>query len=191
MRLLLFLLLTLLISSRSQAFAGDLGTRVDVDDKEVLLPQPVRLVAGDLLVPVEPVCQGLGDKITIDPVKNQIEIIRVQDGSVVDYDTTTGYTTVNGMPINTVKSMVPIMCVPGQVYLSLDIMAFLLGVSVQPSAERIDFNKQNIESAQVIKPTVSWKDMGVDYLDYGLTSDTVKLNPSMSAGPTQKLSGGR
>lgn len=179
------LLIALLASTFAAAFAGDLGTRVFVEDKEVLLSQPVRIVAGDLLVPLEPVCQGLGDKVTIDPVKNLIEIVRIQDGSIVQYDTTSGYTLINGMPSNTVKSLVPIMCVPGQVYLSLDVMAYLLGVRVNPSAERIDFAKQNIESAQVIKPSISWKDMGVDYLDYGLTSDTVKLNPSMNGGPTR------
>lgn len=95
-----------------------------VDDKEVVLPMPVRRVAGDILVPLEPVCQGLGNQITIDPIKNEITITRIQDGSIVIYNTASGDTTINSLPANSAKSLIPIMCAPGQVYLPLDILAY-------------------------------------------------------------------
>jgi hypothetical protein len=178
-------LLLVFIFTCSDARGQDKTTRVFVDDKEVVLPMPVRRVAGDILVPLEPVCQGLGNQVSIDPIKNQITITRIQDGSIVIYNTASGDTTINSLPANSAKSLIPVMCAPGQVYLPLDILAYLLGVAVAPGEDRIDFNKQTLESAEVVKPTISWKDRGVDFLDYGLAEDTVKLNPSLSGGATR------
>lgn len=166
------------------AQATDLSAKVFVDDKEITLPTPVRAVGRDMLLPLEPVCQALGSKLTLDPMKNTLEVTRVQDNSIAVYSTTTGDTVINGIPANSIKSMVPVMLVPGEVYLPVDICAFLLGVSIQPGLERIEITRNNLESAEVIRPKASWKDMAVDYLDYGLTEDSVKLNPKVSGGPT-------
>lgn len=167
-----------------QAQAKDLETKVFVDDKEITLSSPVRAVGRDLLVPIEPICQALGSRVSMDPMKNTLEVTRVQDNSIAIYSTTTGDTIVNGIPVNSVKSMEPVVLVPGQVYLPIDVCAFLLGVTVQAGLERIEIYRQNLESAVVLKPTVSWKDRAVDFIDYGVGEDSVKLNPEVSGGPT-------
>lgn len=184
-RLLLAFAICFSLCLTEKAQAEDLSTKVFLDDKEIALPNPVRSSGKELLLPLEPVCQALGSRLSMDPMKSVLEITRIQDGSVAIYSTNTGDTTINGIPANSVKSMVPIMLAPGQVYLPLDVCAFLLGVTIQPGLERIEINKQNLESAEIIKPKASWRDFGVDYLDYGLTEDSVKLNPKVAGGPTQ------
>lgn len=139
---------------------------------------------GDWLIPAFPIARELGSQITVVPDGSLIKITRAQDASTALYTPSTGELVVNGIPAGTYIPEVPLNVVPEFLALPPDLLAVLLGVSVQSGEERIDISRNMLKSSVVIQPHESWKDFGFDYLQTELGEYSLKLNPEVEGKPT-------
>ena len=174
-------LLTLNLPSRAEL---DTPPQIFLEGKPIIGMPVLSKSKNDWLIPVAPVARELGSQVEISADASTIRITRAQDGSTALYTPRTGEFIVNGIPSGSYIPEVPLNMVAEFLALPADLMAVLLGVTIQQGGDRIEISRAEIKSAVYVQPKENYKDFGFDYLQTEAGEYSLKLNPEVEGKPT-------
>lgn len=179
------LLLWCLLFLSQQAVAQEEVESVRVDGHDLSLLQPIIKSKGENLYPLDSIAKNMGSAVEFDAPSGIITVRRSQDASIATYNTRTGDFVVNGISSGTILPETPGIFTPNQISVPSDLLAVLLGATVKKLSGAVEINRAEIKSAEIVRPSYSWKDVGLDYVQGEIGEYSVKLNPEIQGQPTQ------
>lgn len=114
----------------------DANLQLWINGKRVSPPQPPRASGSLLLVPLRPIADALGSRVTVEG--NQVSVIRIQDGVTVTWNAGTGLIAANRKPVGIVNASALVDL--SALMLPRDAVAALTGTNIQlvPGTNRVE-----------------------------------------------------